>query len=292
MKKTAATDFIVPNNYKENEKSQPWNKSSNISTFATFIEDNDEIKKLRMNENTLKTTNESTLSLHISAYENPISSHLFGNENIAGLKKEKLVSIKKRCFTDDLKFRNPFEFPRQQDGDERNKPEIMEFKATQQLRGSKRPSSAEGKDDNDVEGGGGGEKGGSRAGENQSGQGKNCSDKKNGSDASPAGENIAAIGVGAVGTVMLKPNSDNTLEREHRKTSPPQNDTNNNGSSNNGSNNNKDIPNNANNEEQGNSGDENEEGGSDSETSDGFLKGLQSDDSFHGMLPDEVCFCW
>uniref|UniRef100_A0AC35GAQ6 Uncharacterized protein n=1 Tax=Panagrolaimus sp. PS1159 TaxID=55785 RepID=A0AC35GAQ6_9BILA len=107
--------YWVSDNYEEKEKLQSWKKSSKISTFKTLNEDNNDLKKRWKNENVLKTINESTLSLHISAYKKP-------------------------CFTDSLKFRNPFEFPRQQNGDQRNKPEIMEFKATQQLRG--RPSSA------------------------------------------------------------------------------------------------------------------------------------------------------
>jgi hypothetical protein len=52
--------------------------------------------------------NKSTLSLHIAAYENSnetAGSDLFGGEYIEGLKKEKLGSIKKQCFTDTLKSR-------------------------------------------------------------------------------------------------------------------------------------------------------------------------------------------
>uniref|UniRef100_A0AC34F0I1 Protein kinase domain-containing protein n=1 Tax=Panagrolaimus sp. ES5 TaxID=591445 RepID=A0AC34F0I1_9BILA len=150
--------------------------------------------------------------------------------------------------------------------------------------------SKEGKDENDaaenVGGGGNGAGAGGGGGENESGQGKK------GSDTSPgAGVDVAAGG--AVGTVMLKPNADNSLQR--RKTSPQNENNNNNNNNNNGSNasnnnnNNNGTGNgNGNNEEQGNSGEggENDEG-SESESTDGFLKGLQSDDSFHGMLPDE-----
>uniref|UniRef100_A0A914PKG6 Uncharacterized protein n=1 Tax=Panagrolaimus davidi TaxID=227884 RepID=A0A914PKG6_9BILA len=103
---TAATDFKVSDNFEEKEELQSWNKSFKVSTFTTLNED--DLKKQWKNENTLKTINKSTHSLHIAAYENSIeivASDLFGNENSEGLKKEKLGSIKKRCFTGSLKSR-------------------------------------------------------------------------------------------------------------------------------------------------------------------------------------------
>uniref|UniRef100_A0AC35GAJ9 Uncharacterized protein n=1 Tax=Panagrolaimus sp. PS1159 TaxID=55785 RepID=A0AC35GAJ9_9BILA len=121
-------------NYEKKEKLQLWNKSPKASSFTTLNEDNVDFKKRWKKENTLKTTNKSTLSLHIATYENSIEvarSNLFGDEKIAGLKKEQFVSIKKLCFTDSLKCRNPFEFPRQQNGDQKSKPEVMQFKASQ-----------------------------------------------------------------------------------------------------------------------------------------------------------------
>uniref|UniRef100_A0A914P622 Uncharacterized protein n=1 Tax=Panagrolaimus davidi TaxID=227884 RepID=A0A914P622_9BILA len=121
---------LISDNYKEKEKSQLWDKSFKASSFTTLNEDNSELKKRWKNKNTLKTINKSTLSLHIAAYENSneiAGSDLFDNENTEGLKKEKFGSIKKQCLTDSFKSRNPFEFPRQQDEDERNKPEVMQF---------------------------------------------------------------------------------------------------------------------------------------------------------------------
>uniref|UniRef100_A0AC35GS49 Uncharacterized protein n=1 Tax=Panagrolaimus sp. PS1159 TaxID=55785 RepID=A0AC35GS49_9BILA len=117
--------------------------SSKTSTFTTLNEDNIDFKKQWKNENTLNTTNKSALSLHIGAYRNPIetaASDLFNDENIEGLKKEKIGSIKtsKQCFIDNLKSRNPFEFPRQQN---RNKPEVMQYSTSQRLLDSQPPTS-------------------------------------------------------------------------------------------------------------------------------------------------------
>uniref|UniRef100_A0A914PU90 Uncharacterized protein n=1 Tax=Panagrolaimus davidi TaxID=227884 RepID=A0A914PU90_9BILA len=138
---TAVTDFIAPDNYEGKGKLQSWNKSSEISTFKTFNEDNSDLKKRWKNENILNTSNKSTLFLHIEAYKNSteaVVSDLFHDENIEGLKKEKLGSIEDRCFAEYLKSPNPFEFPRQQDADQRKKPEVMQFKTSQKLLGSSR----------------------------------------------------------------------------------------------------------------------------------------------------------
>uniref|UniRef100_A0AC35G4D4 Uncharacterized protein n=1 Tax=Panagrolaimus sp. PS1159 TaxID=55785 RepID=A0AC35G4D4_9BILA len=131
--------YHVSDNYEEKEESQFWKKSCKTPTFTT--EDNDGLKSRWKNENILKTANKSTLSLHISAYENLLASNLFGgNGNIEGFKREKFRSIKdsKQCFIDSLKSQNPFEFPRQQNGGQGKKPEVMQYKASQRLLGSSR----------------------------------------------------------------------------------------------------------------------------------------------------------
>uniref|UniRef100_A0A914QAI3 Uncharacterized protein n=1 Tax=Panagrolaimus davidi TaxID=227884 RepID=A0A914QAI3_9BILA len=93
----------------------------------------------------LNTTNKSTLSLNIAAYKNPIASDLFRNENVEGLRKKEFGSIKtsKQCFTGPFKFQNPFEFPRQQDGDQKNEPEVKQFKATQKLTDQERSQTSQ-----------------------------------------------------------------------------------------------------------------------------------------------------
>uniref|UniRef100_A0AC34FX67 Uncharacterized protein n=1 Tax=Panagrolaimus sp. ES5 TaxID=591445 RepID=A0AC34FX67_9BILA len=91
-----------------------------------------------------KNFNNSPLSLHISAYENSIEAN--GDNTVAADKNEELKKnaqnfalIKKwqnsnHIFVDSI-IQNPFEFPRQQKEEEENikDPEIMQFKASQQL---------------------------------------------------------------------------------------------------------------------------------------------------------------
>uniref|UniRef100_A0AC34F869 Ubiquitin-like protease family profile domain-containing protein n=1 Tax=Panagrolaimus sp. ES5 TaxID=591445 RepID=A0AC34F869_9BILA len=86
--------------------------------------------------------NNSTLSLHIAAYENLIeaSNELSREEEGKGddfkVKESRLTKQwknSKQIFTDSsIAFQNPFEFSRQQE-DENMKPEVMQFKASQKL---------------------------------------------------------------------------------------------------------------------------------------------------------------
>uniref|UniRef100_A0AC35FNA1 Uncharacterized protein n=1 Tax=Panagrolaimus sp. PS1159 TaxID=55785 RepID=A0AC35FNA1_9BILA len=68
--------------------------------------------------------NGSTLSLHIEAYETFVD----------GIKNEDLKEIKNAKHVDSISvIQNLFEFPRQQDNDQSNEPEVAGFRANQQL---------------------------------------------------------------------------------------------------------------------------------------------------------------
>uniref|UniRef100_A0AC35G560 Uncharacterized protein n=1 Tax=Panagrolaimus sp. PS1159 TaxID=55785 RepID=A0AC35G560_9BILA len=84
------------------------------------------------------STNKSTLSLHISTYENSVKAEsdlFFGDKNDEILHKQsKKLENKKQAFIDSKAIiQNPFEFPRQQESAEIKKAEIAYFKANQRL---------------------------------------------------------------------------------------------------------------------------------------------------------------
>uniref|UniRef100_A0A914QZI8 glutathione transferase n=1 Tax=Panagrolaimus davidi TaxID=227884 RepID=A0A914QZI8_9BILA len=140
--KTNYDNYCASDNYEEKEKSQTRNKS--FKTFTNLSEDNSDLKKRWKNGNTLNTTNKSILSLNISAYKNStetVASDLF-DVDIEGLKKEKFESVKtyKQSFIGTFKSQNPFEFPRQQNGNQRNESEVMQFSASQRLLCSQPPT--------------------------------------------------------------------------------------------------------------------------------------------------------
>uniref|UniRef100_A0A914YM39 Uncharacterized protein n=1 Tax=Panagrolaimus superbus TaxID=310955 RepID=A0A914YM39_9BILA len=87
-----------------------------------------------------KSANNSTLSLHIAAYENSIEAIINDSE---GCKKEEIQKRDKTLIkgwgtsnhiidSTSTIIQNPFEFPRQQEN-EVNRPELMGFSASQRL---------------------------------------------------------------------------------------------------------------------------------------------------------------
>uniref|UniRef100_A0A914QY80 Uncharacterized protein n=1 Tax=Panagrolaimus davidi TaxID=227884 RepID=A0A914QY80_9BILA len=107
-----------------------WKKSTKDFTLNFVNNDykkEDELKKERINNK-----NNSTLSLHISAYENSneAKSDLFdeGEKCLNRGTKQRLIIP--RYFS-----KNPFEFPRQQESDmnDPKMPEISQFRASQRL---------------------------------------------------------------------------------------------------------------------------------------------------------------
>uniref|UniRef100_A0A914Z5N0 Uncharacterized protein n=1 Tax=Panagrolaimus superbus TaxID=310955 RepID=A0A914Z5N0_9BILA len=110
----------------------------------SYKDDDEEVKKQWKKDiiSSSDAINNSTLSLHITAYENLIQSKdaALNDEKIEeDLKREKSDLTKKwknvnhlflgSSFSD---IENPFEFPRQQNG-EAIKPGMMHFKASQRL---------------------------------------------------------------------------------------------------------------------------------------------------------------
>jgi hypothetical protein len=99
--------------------------------FITIINEAEEKVEKRWKKCEISDSiNSSTLSLHISIYENSFDtvSNQFGNKKEKSLKVEKFKSIIASTFV----IQNPFEFPRQQNN-EISQPESSQFIASQRL---------------------------------------------------------------------------------------------------------------------------------------------------------------
>uniref|UniRef100_A0A914QHJ8 NADH dehydrogenase [ubiquinone] 1 beta subcomplex subunit 10 n=1 Tax=Panagrolaimus davidi TaxID=227884 RepID=A0A914QHJ8_9BILA len=109
------------------KESEAWNKSADLRSHAfTFNDKAEEEAKKKWTKDGLSDVKSSTLSLHISAYEN--SKEITGLDSFNGHLMGKRIKL-----TWINNFFNPFEFPRQQEKDQVNKPELMGFRANQKL---------------------------------------------------------------------------------------------------------------------------------------------------------------
>uniref|UniRef100_A0A914QRK4 Uncharacterized protein n=1 Tax=Panagrolaimus davidi TaxID=227884 RepID=A0A914QRK4_9BILA len=121
---------FVLDGYDNKFKQKLLNKSSDLYSNTLSIIDKVEAKKNWKSSN----TNESILSLHISVYENSLEAAAafdsINAKNVA-LKKNKIKLNK--LFYPGLFVQNPFEFPRQQEANQKKESKVMKFKANQKL---------------------------------------------------------------------------------------------------------------------------------------------------------------
>uniref|UniRef100_A0AC35GMG6 Uncharacterized protein n=1 Tax=Panagrolaimus sp. PS1159 TaxID=55785 RepID=A0AC35GMG6_9BILA len=126
-------DSTASKNYEEKGKLREWQKSgcdSKLSIFGTNFDERKVEKRWKNKSFSNSAKNDSTLFLHIAAFEN-----LIYNENVKfeTIKKQKNA---KQIFIDlsSCKIQNPFEFPRQQSNKSSlSKPEVSQYKASQRL---------------------------------------------------------------------------------------------------------------------------------------------------------------
>uniref|UniRef100_A0AC35GIR3 PIR Superfamily Protein n=1 Tax=Panagrolaimus sp. PS1159 TaxID=55785 RepID=A0AC35GIR3_9BILA len=128
-------DSVVSDIYKETTKFQACNKSLDFCLNSLKLYDEtDEEKPQNCWKTSKYVSNKSTLSLHISAYENSTEAADVAASD-GGLKGTTLNANTKQVFTatSAFIFGNLFEFPRQQNN-KIHEPEVSQYRSSQQLR--------------------------------------------------------------------------------------------------------------------------------------------------------------
>uniref|UniRef100_A0A914PGT8 HTH CENPB-type domain-containing protein n=1 Tax=Panagrolaimus davidi TaxID=227884 RepID=A0A914PGT8_9BILA len=123
--KYCVPDSTVSDKYDGKGKSDLLNKFSKISNFTCVNGEVEEAQE-QLKKTSNSTTNNSTLSLHIAAYENSIE-----NTSVAVRVCKRKSSNKSWLNVKRIVKSSPFEIPRQQHSS--TVPEVMQFKASQRL---------------------------------------------------------------------------------------------------------------------------------------------------------------
>uniref|UniRef100_A0AC34FIK9 Uncharacterized protein n=1 Tax=Panagrolaimus sp. ES5 TaxID=591445 RepID=A0AC34FIK9_9BILA len=124
-------------NVQDYAKQDSWNNKSNKHLSPNFLNVNNDFEKQdEFKQSKSFNFNNSTLSLHIEAYENLLEADSDSDsgeeEETSKMKGEKLETAKHFVSDSSSKIENQFEFPRQQK-DGLYEPQMMQFKATQKL---------------------------------------------------------------------------------------------------------------------------------------------------------------
>uniref|UniRef100_A0AC34F9L3 Serine/threonine-protein phosphatase n=1 Tax=Panagrolaimus sp. ES5 TaxID=591445 RepID=A0AC34F9L3_9BILA len=132
---TKLSDLMVSVDLQAKKDSHSWNKS-NKKLSPKFLNLNQKSEEEHEFAKESKNINKSTLSLHIATYENSTEdtpdSDAFEKEGIK--RKDASKDLLKKWDTgSSLVIENPFEFPRQQENQNKH-PEVVQFKASQKLR--------------------------------------------------------------------------------------------------------------------------------------------------------------
>uniref|UniRef100_A0AC34FCX4 Uncharacterized protein n=1 Tax=Panagrolaimus sp. ES5 TaxID=591445 RepID=A0AC34FCX4_9BILA len=129
------------NEYQTKKYLNPWSKPSKYFSSNDVLNVDGYAKQKEDEVKTFTNVTNSTLSLHISAYENFTGADSDENRDLKqkgkiedSVKKWKTV---KQFFTSPMS-QNAFEFPRQQT-DQNNQSELMQFKASQRLLNPNQP---------------------------------------------------------------------------------------------------------------------------------------------------------